>query len=147
MSGEYKWDPYSNHFAAAESATKSHLTEHPLQQVPGQHSLFETGGIDRLIGSLPLEATTAGDRFIGATSSPTHRSTVDAAQLARHWGKSLSTSETTLKTTTPQNQLRKTLLRTAVYSDTLFSDTKSIRGHTICDGRRPRRWQCYVDEG
>ena len=103
--------------------------------------------MDMLIGSIPLESTTAGNRYIGATSSRTHRSSVDAAELARRWGTSLSTAETTLKTTTQrgyrylqgsldrrfrtrQNQLRRNLLRTAVYSDTLFSDTKSIRGMT-----------------
>ena len=29
MSGSGEWDPYSNHFAASEHATRSHLTEHP----------------------------------------------------------------------------------------------------------------------
>lgn len=115
MLGEGEWDPYSDHFAAAESATKSHLTKHPLHRVPGQHSFnesgdrlvgryiestFQTGGIDRLIGSLPQETATAGNRFIGATSSRTHHSTVDAAELARRWGTSLTTAETMLKTTT-----------------------------------------------
>ena len=175
MSGEGAWDPYSDHFAAAESATKSHLTEHPLYSAPAQHSydasgaimdgryvgatarfeaevadspIFDTNGIDRLIGLAPMEAVTAGNRFIGATSSRTHRSSVDAAELARRWGTRLSTAETTLKTTTQrgyrylhgsldrrfrtrQNQLRRNLLRTAVYSDTLFSNTQSIRG-MIC---------------
>jgi hypothetical protein len=98
MSGEGEWDPYSGQFAAAESAVKSHLTEHPLHHIPGHHSndiagdhldgryvgaTFVTGGIERLIGNLPQEIQTAGNRFIGATSSRTHRSTVDAAELAR----------------------------------------------------------------
>jgi hypothetical protein len=161
LSGEGEWEPYSDHFAAAESATKSHLTEHPLHPIPGHHSFdvtgndldgryisaaFESGCIDCLIGNLPQEPTTVGNRFIGATSSRTHRSNVDAPELARRWGTSLSTAETTLKTTTQrgyrylhglldrrfrtrQTQLRRTLLQTAVYSDTLFSDTKSIRGY------------------
>ena len=174
MSGEGEWDPYSEHFAAAESATRSHLVEHPRYAPPTQStydaagaildgrfigavarheaavaesSIFATDSMDMLIGSIPLESTTAGNRYIGATSSRTHRSSVDAAELARRWGTSLSTAETTLKTTTQrgyrylqgsldrrfrtrQNQLRRNLLRTAVYSDTLFSDTKSIRGMT-----------------
>jgi hypothetical protein len=79
MSGEGEWDPYSGHFAAAESATKSHLTERPLHTAPTQlsykttgeimdgryvgaatnwdtafanYSIFDTGGVDPLIGSL-----------------------------------------------------------------------------------------------
>lgn len=79
MLGEGEWDPYSGHFAAAESATKSHLTERPLHTAPTQlsykttgeimdgryvgaatnwdtafanYSIFDTGGVDPLIGSL-----------------------------------------------------------------------------------------------
>ena len=101
--------------------------------------------IDLFVGAVATSRT-VGDRTIGATSSKIHRSSVDAAELAARWGTSLGTAEQTLRTTTQrgyrylhgnqerrfrtrQTQLRRNLLRTAVYSDTLFSDTKSIRGY------------------
>ena len=170
MSGDgEQWDPYSNHFAASERATRSHLTEHPLygRVTPGTYDAdgFEIDGryqgsvtmltaphtrlenIDSYVKACSTMPTTAGDRSLGATSSKTHRSTVDAAVLAARWGTSLGTAEQTLRTTTQrgyrylhgnldrrfrtrQTQLRRNLLRTAVYSDTLFSDTKSVRGFT-----------------
>ena len=103
--------------------------------------------VDFYVKALSTRPTTAGDRTLGATSSKTHRSTVDAAVIAARWGTSLGTAEQTLRTTTQrgdrclhgnlnrrfrtrQTQLRRNLLRTAVYSDTLFSDTKSVRGYT-----------------
>jgi hypothetical protein len=171
LSSDGDWDPYSNHFAASERATLSHLTEHPRHGRRGlpDSNTYDADGfcidgryqgsvstlapphvpenIDAIIGSMSRLTTTAGDRDIGATSSKTHRSTVDAAELAARWGTSLGTASQTLRTTTQrgyrylhgnldrrfrtrQNQLRRNLLRTAVYSDTLFSDTKSVRGYT-----------------
>lgn len=172
LSSDGEWDPYSNHFASSERATMSHLTEHPrygrFPTRPDSDTYDADGfnidgryqgsvstlvpphtpeNIDTMICSANKIKATAGDRFIGATSSKTHRSTVDAAELAARWGTSLSTASQTLRTTTQrgyrylhgnldrrfrtrQNQLRRNLLRTAVYSDTLFSDTKSVRGYT-----------------
>ena len=104
--------------------------------------------IDLFIGAMSTQETGRGiDRTIGATSSKIHRSAVDAAELAARWGTGLNTAAQTLCTMTQrgyrylhgnldrrfrtrQNQLRRTLLKTAVYSDTVFSDTKSIRGFT-----------------
>lgn len=130
MSGEGEWEPYSAHFAATETAAKSHLTEHPLYRPPTQasynaegniidgrfigavthhatmvanSSVFYTNHMDYLVGTIPFDTTTAGDHSIGATSSQTHRSTVDATELARRWGTSLSTAETTLKVTLLHN--------------------------------------------
>ena len=161
MSGEGEWDPYSDHFAAAESAMHSHLTEHPRHQrvVPatfnGNGHIIDgryEGAVSQLPPPIPedIDLFIGGhlDSTIGATSSKIHRSSVDAAELAARWGTSLSTAEQTLlKTTTQrgyrylhgtldrrfrtrQTQLRRNLLQTAVYSDTLFSDTKSIRGYS-----------------
>ena len=91
MSGDGEWDPYSDHFAASERATRSHLTEHPLygRVTPGTYDAdgFEIdgryqGSVTVLTAPHTLEnidsyvkacgstmPTTAGDRSLGATSS------------------------------------------------------------------------------
>jgi hypothetical protein len=78
--------------------------------------------------------------------SKEHRSSIDAPQLARRWGTSIDIANQTLQVTTQrgerfvsgpfigrlrtrQAQLGHTYLRCPVYSDTLLSDTISVRGH------------------
>ena len=106
LTSDGDWDPYSNHFAAAESATMSHLpSDHPRHrnnqrdfntydgdgfQLDGRYQGSVTTmsiphtpeNIDAIIGAVQKIKTTAGNRMIGATSSKTHRSSVDAAELA-----------------------------------------------------------------
>jgi hypothetical protein len=82
-----------------------------------------------------------------ATSIKEHRSSFPAEVLAQRWGTSLNIATRTLKVTTQrgicnilspltrrfrmrQSQLQYRHLRTDVYSDILFSDTKSCRGFT-----------------
>jgi hypothetical protein len=86
-------------------------------------------------------------RTAGATSSKEHRSSIPAETLAQRWGASVDIASRTLKITTQrgirnilspltrcfctrQTQLWYPHLCTDVYSNTMFSDTKSCRGFT-----------------
>ncbi len=76
-----------------------------------------------------------------------HRSSVDVVMLSKRWGTSIEVVQDTLRVTTQrgiryfdkpftrrfwtrQAQLGHQHLRTAVYSDTFFSDKTSVRGNT-----------------
>ena len=86
-------------------------------------------------------------RFISATSSTEHRSSVPVDVLAKRWGTSVATAQQTLKTTlqrgvrylqgtlsrrfrTRQKQLECRYLNTRMYTDTLFKEKTSARGNT-----------------
>ena len=86
-------------------------------------------------------------RSVGATSSKERRTSVDASTLARRWRTSVATAAQTLKTTTQrgvrflegpltrrfrtrQTQLQNRFLKTKMYTDTMFSETKSALGNT-----------------
>ena len=152
MSGDGEWELYSNHFAAAESATRSHLTEHPRygRVAPATYDAdgFEVDGryqgsvtmvskphtlehVDSyILNAVSTMPTTAGDRTLGATSSKTHRSTVDAAVLAVRWGTSLGTAEQTLRTTTNGD----TDTITATWTEGSERDKRNC-GATFCEPR------------
>jgi hypothetical protein len=113
LTSEEMWNPYSETFNISENS-----------YLPPHHSTA------------------------GATSSKEHRSSVPAETLAQRWGTSVDiAARTTLEITTQrgirnilspltrrfrtrQAQLWYPHLRTDVYSDTMFSDTKSCRGFT-----------------
>jgi hypothetical protein len=112
LTSEELWSPYSESFTVSENS-----------YLPPHH------------------------RTSNATSSREHRSSVPAEILAPRWGTSLDIATRTLTVTTHhgiqnilspltrrfrtrQAQLRYPHLRTDVYSDTLFSDTKLSRGFT-----------------
>ena len=130
LTSDAPWDPYSDTFIQQEK---------PFQT---QQS-FEINN-DYCHATYDFN----GNRVIRATSSKDHRSTVDAHTLAWQWGTTKDVAEHTLKVTTQrgirfnvkpylsrrfrtrQAQLGFTWLKGPVFSDTLFSDTKSIRGNT-----------------
>ena len=124
LTSEQEWDPYSPTFAQEEEAyTQGAITS------SGEHFSAD------------------GNRSVFATSSHDRRTTVDSVTLGRRWGTSVSTASKTLQATTTravrfypedefsrrfrtrQAQLRFPHLRTKFYSDTFFSETKSIRGY------------------
>lgn len=109
MTSEEVWDPYSDNFSIAEKVF-----------------------------------TASEKRGVYATSSKDHRSNVTPETLAQRWGTSIDIASKTLKVTTQrgirnilsplsrrfrtrQTHLRYKYLNTDVYSDTLFSQTKSAR--------------------
>ena len=82
-----------------------------------------------------------------ATKTNPHRGALTPEELARRWHIGIETAATTLKATTQrgirnaihpihrryrtkQTHLRYPYLNTTVYSDTMFTTSKSIRGHT-----------------
>ena len=89
----------------------------------------------------------AFQRFIGATSSTEHRSSIPVDTLARRWGTSINIAKQTLESTfqrglrylegplsrrfrTRQKQLDTKYLRTKMYTDTMFKEHPSARGNT-----------------
>lgn len=110
LSSEEEWQPYSDAFSAAEKVF-----------------------------------TANGKRGVSATSSKDHRSSVTSDILAQRWGVSNNIAAKSLKVTTQrgirnyllsplarrfrtrQTHLRYKYLNTDVYSDTLFSNSKSAR--------------------
>ncbi|MGH3054118.1 MAG: hypothetical protein ACRDL7_03970, partial [Gaiellaceae bacterium] len=128
LTSDADWDPYGMHFKDDEA-------------------LYERDN-SKLITLTAKEHVDNYGRILSATSSLDRRSDVDAGTLARRWGVSQSVASETLKLTTQrgvrymqdytdrryrtrQAQLRYPHLRTQVYSDTMFSDVKSLRNF-IC---------------
>ncbi|MGH7974081.1 MAG: hypothetical protein ACREBR_01045, partial [bacterium] len=125
MTREDEWDPYSEQFKTNENAF-GHKTVTLNQTAHENHNIY--------------------GRIVNATSSMARRSDVDAPTLAKRWGLSQFVGNQTLKATTQrgirnllssidrryrtrQSQLRYPYLRTHFYSDTMFSDVKSLRGN------------------
>ncbi len=129
LTSEEQWDPYSDIFKQQE------------QPYMRNNQRIED---DYLYATYDFH----GNRIIRATSSSDHRSSVTAEQLARRWGTSVTVAQNTLKVTTQrgvrfvtkenlsrrfrtrQAQLQYRHLRTNVFSDTMFSEVKSIRSNT-----------------
>lgn len=120
LTSDREWNPYSDRFLENEKSFNNHLQF--------------TQNVSNTL------------RNVAATSSKEHRSTVDAAKLARRWGTNLEVAAQTLKVTTQrgirivqgpftrrlqtrQAQLGSNYLRCPVFSDTLFSDVTSVRGY------------------
>ena len=127
LTSEEIWEPYSDNFNKAENAML-------------KHSLHRDYNID-------YTNTNTFDRKVYATSSKFHRSSVTPTELARRWGTTDIIADATLKATTQrgvrqltsplsrrfrtrQTHLNYSFLRSNVYSDTFFFQTKSVRGFT-----------------
>lgn len=125
MTDEREWDPYSSDFATAESAYDK-LKVHQYKSSHEHHDLY--------------------GHTVNANSSLNHRVDVDVSTLARCWGTGEAAVKATLQVTTQwgfrsytmpltqwfwmrQAQLHYPHLQTKVYSDTMFSDVKSIIGN------------------
>ena len=131
LTSDAEWNPYSSTFAEKE---QPFLPSH-------QHYTYSDEFMNATYDF-------AGNRLLCATSSMDHCSSVSPEHLAWQWGTSVMVATHTLKVTTQrgirfitkdnlsrqfrtrQAQLGHKWLRTAVYSDTMFSDIKSIRGNT-----------------
>ncbi|MGH3053835.1 MAG: hypothetical protein ACRDL7_02535, partial [Gaiellaceae bacterium] len=126
LTSEAEWEPYSDKFKNEEKK---------------YGKAFEG---DRLVAHEHHEIS--GRRAM-AVASKDHRSRVDSVTLARRWGISDSAAKATLQVTTQrgvrqmqpttdrryrtrQAQLRYPYLRTRVYSDTMFSDKKTLMAET-----------------
>jgi len=98
------------------------------------------------------------DRKVAATSSLDRHSSATAEDLATRWGIGVKTAANTIKVTTQhgvrnvlapishrfrtrQAQLKYPHLRTNIYSDTMFSSTKSCRGNTC--GQLFVKFSCF----
>ncbi|MGH7954974.1 MAG: hypothetical protein ACREOZ_03350, partial [Gloeomargaritales cyanobacterium] len=125
LTNESDWDPYFDEFKSGEDAFG-----------------YKVVKVDRTT----RENHDVYGRIVGATSSMDRRSDVDSSTLARRWGLSQYVASKTLKATTQrgvrnltssldkrfrtqQAQFRYPHLRTHFYSDTMFSDVKSLRGN------------------
>jgi Reverse transcriptase (RNA-dependent DNA polymerase) len=160
FTSEREWEPYSDHFAESERAMISHTTN---QRYPDPRHLHYNKEGEQLDGRYIKSMSTVENidnknnflhtfdslytRFIRATSSTTHRSSVPHDVLAKRWGTSMSTVKETVQNTfqrgvrylqgtlsrrfrTRQKQLSTNYLRTNVYTDTMFKDKTSVRGNT-----------------
>ncbi|MGH7954900.1 MAG: hypothetical protein ACREOZ_02950 [Gloeomargaritales cyanobacterium] len=126
MTSESEWNPYCDSFKEKEDA-------------------FEYN--EATVNDSTRENYDFYGRAVKSTSSSERRSNVDAATLGRRWGISQFVASKTLHATTQrgvrnltspldrrfrtrQSQFRYPHLRTHLYSDTMFSDVKSLRANT-----------------